>query len=315
MLLITYIVVCGSPEEIIGEDLFYILIDLTFCKLWYLIVSIMDKGNIDLALHKKVLEYCNHYEPLTDGKDNEYDTTTGYCATHWPGYITVDLEDVYALKQISFQLWDFEDSRNVYRYKQKCTNQLYVYRLLVSEDLHNWQVIYDTTNSSKKYRKGWQAFLFKETCKARYIRIHAVHNLRNSGFHVVRLHAFQDKEPKFIEGDIQICEPNFEWEQGDAYPLANQLLDLAGRIQNIMPKDGISPDLKAKYSLLVEYLFEKSKELEAVNGKIDELRKLISEPISNKLKKDFKKNARDGIIGAVLTFVSFIIWLIIFLVE
>ena len=118
-----------------------------------------------------------------------------------------------------------------------------------------------------------------------------------------------------MKGDIQICDAAFEWEQGDAYPLANQLLDLSGRIQNIMPRNGISSELKDKYLQLIDYLFEKSKELEAVNGKIDELRKLISEPVSGKLKKDFRKNARDGIIGVVLTVISFIIWLIIIIVE
>lgn len=275
----------------------------------------MDKTNTDLALHKKVLEYCNHYEPLTDGKENEYDTKSGYCATHWPGYITVDLENVYEVKQISFQLWDFEDPRNVYWNKSACTNQLYVYRLLCSVDRYNWQVVYDTTGSLNKYRKGWQSFLFRENCQVRYIRVHAIHNLRNSGFHIVRLHTFQEMVPEFMKGDIQICDAAFEWEQGDAYPLANQLLDLSGRIQNIMPRNGISSELKDKYLQLIDYLFEKSKELEAVNGKIDELRKLISEPVSGKLKKDFRKNARDGIIGVVLTVISFIIWLIIIIVE
>lgn len=275
----------------------------------------MDRDNSDLALHRKVLEYCNHYEYLTNGEENEYDTTKGYCATHWPGYITVDLEQICDLRLIAFQLWDFEDAKNIYERKEECTNQVYAYRLLCSVDRRNWQVIYDTSGSLRKYRKGWQAFQFREACSARYIRIHAVHNLRNSGFHVVRLHAFQRLAEEYLRGDMHLCGPAFEWELGDAYPLANQLLDLSGRIQDVMSKTKMDSELKSKYLRVVDYLFEKSKELDAVNGKVDELRKLISEPVSKKLKRDFKKNAVDGIVGVGLTVVSFIIWLIILFIE
>lgn len=114
---------------------------------------------------------------------------------------------------------------------------------------------------------------------------------------------------------MHLCGPAFEWELGDAYPLANQLLDLSGRIQDVMSKTKMDSELKSKYLRVVDYLFEKSKELDAVNGKVDELRKLISEPVSKKLKRDFKKNAVDGIIGVGLTVVSFIIWLIILFIE
>lgn len=268
----------------------------------------------DLALHKKVLEYCNHYHYLTSGKEIEYDNKSGYCATHWPAYLTVDLEREYDLRQISFQLWDYEDPNNKLADKAKYIDQIYAYRLLLSSDKRSWQVIHDTAGTSSKYRKGWQTFLFDNAIRARYIRVHAIHNMKNSGFHIVRLHAFEEINPFFDKGNVFICFDPYELELGDAYPLSNQLLDLSGRIQNAMPRT-VSTMLKQRYTQIIDYLFEKSKELDAVDGKVDEVRKLIAEPISEKFEEEFKKNNRSEVVGLVISVVSLVIWIVIMIFK
>ena len=146
--------------------------------------------------------------------------------------------------------------------KENQTDQIYAYRLLCSEDAEIWKVIYDTADDNTKYKKGWQTFKLDKPVDARYIRIHAIHNKKNSGFHVVRLHVFQQKNTLYDSQDLFLCTGPFDQEIGDAYPMSYQLLDLSGRIQNITEEQNSTafsipdPSLKQRYHEVIDYLFE-----------------------------------------------------------
>ena len=73
--------------------------------------------------------------------------------------------------------------------------------------------------------------------------------------------------------------------------------------------------LKQRYTQIIDYLFEKSKELDAVDGKVDEVRKLIAEPISEKFEEEFKKNNRSEVVGLVISVVSLVIWIVIMIFK
>lgn len=277
---------------------------------------------LDLALGKKVLEYCNHSHYLTDEIHRPYDNRSNYCATHWPGYITIDIEGIFPIRQISFQLWDYEDSQNITPEKEKSSNQVYAYRLLCSEDKNTWDILYDTANTDTKYRKGWQTFKLSRSINTRYIRIHAVHNKKNSGFHVVRLHAFTRHNQLYDHPLPIICTASYEQEVGDGYPISYQLLDLSGRIQDIITartqqidengkKVILDESLKQKYSEVIDYLFEKSTELDAITGKIDEVRKLVTEPVGKEFRKFFTQYNKEQQTQIATQFLTILIWLLI----
>ena len=274
----------------------------------------------DYALNKKVLEYCNHASFMTDGVTSEYDGKTGYLGIHTPGYVTVDLQDSWYVKHICFELWDFDDPNNLCPDRKDRTNQLYSYRLLISDDRKTWRVVYDCSNSpaAKKYRKGWQSFIWEEPVSVRYIRIHCLNGKRNSGFHIVKLHACNEVFNLCrIDTEVSFSRTNsFEIEYGDAYPLSYQLNDFSGRIQDAFGSR-VQMDLEAKgiYDSIVDYLFRKSREVDAVNGKVDEIRRLIAQPVKEEIQELFQAENKDSRSNIRFSIAQMVIWSILFVIS
>lgn len=269
---------------------------------------------MDYAHYKRVLEYCNHYHPLTDDTA-EYDHKQGYLGIHTPSYVTVDLEAVVRLRQIAFKLWDYSDPCNVSPIKSEMTDQVYTYRLLASVDKKTWTVIYDCSilSENMKYHRGWQVFNWKSgTClEARYVRVHCIHNRRTSGFHIVKLHACDIPE-EYENAETKVDfdkEQLFTKEVGDAYPLSYQLMDLSGRLEDMLSSsmDG-NENAQAIYSDIVDTLCQKSREVEAVNGKVDEIRRLVASPVGNMIRNKFHTENSGKEKNFYFSLIQLIVW-------
>lgn len=126
----------------------------------------------------------------------------------------------------------------------------------------------------------------------RFIRVHCMNSRRGSGFHIVELHAC-DEVASLNKVDTKVsfnADYPFEVEIGDAYPLSYQLYDLSGRFQDAIEKRVTGrPDAKAIYDSIIDFLFRKGREVESVNGKIDEIRRLVSDPVKDGIQKRFKE--------------------------
>ena len=121
---------------------------------------------------------------LTDGDVKEYGEFDGYVSVVGPGTITLDLGEVQPVQTIQFLLWD-----NCGRLKTENCNRKYQYRLLVSDDLKVWRVLFDTFRDGFC---GWQRFDLSEQLPMRYIRFHAltVNDKTPPPFMVVEMEAY-----------------------------------------------------------------------------------------------------------------------------
>lgn len=271
---------------------------------------------VDFALNKKVLEFCNHAGFLTDGLPDKYDGKTGYLGIHTPSYVTVDLLAVNDVKHICFKLWDNEDPDNICQDKQQRVNQLYSYRLLISSDKKEWKIVYDCSDlpSEEKYKKGWQSFEWANPVQVRYIRIHCMNGKRNSGFHIVELHAYdQVVNLKNVNTPISFpVDQTFEVEIGDAYPLSYQLSDFSGRFQDTLEaRVSDNKDAKAIYDSIVDFLFRKAKEVDSVNGKVDEIRRLVADPVKDGIQSRFKEENLETRRNIRFSVLQLFVWLLL----
>ena len=273
----------------------------------------------DYALNKNVLEYCNHGGFLTDGKTDKYNGVTGYLGIHAPSYVTVDLQDIKEVKNICFKLWDYEDKDNECPDKAQLKDKLYTYRLLISTDKMEWKVVYDCSKLQKdKYKKGWQTFVWEQPVPVRFIRVHCMNSKRGSGFHIVELHAY-DQVARLRKVDTEIsfdANHTFDVEIGDAYPLSYQLYDLSGRFQDALEKRVAGkPNAKEIYDSIIDFLFRKGREVESVNGKIDEIRRLVSDPVKDGIQRRFKEENIESRKNIWFSIFQLAAWLILFIVS
>lgn len=264
---------------------------------------------MDFALGKPAMEFCNHPLDMTKpGDDLPYDSVNGgYLGIHHPANITVDLEEICAVRQVSIKFFDCDDPLCKLS-DTKFHN--YAFRLLCSEDGQKWTVLYDSTaqSSDKRYVKGWIYGVFKESQPMRYFRIHALHNPSSSGFHVVRLRLLDSEDAGLKRGqEIQFASLVRDVELGDSTPLSTQLYNLLGRISS-----RLSPQTRQKpsYQRLSNHIFEKALEFEAVDGRIDQIRKVVTPHMERKLVEKNRKEKRATIIEACLTVILLVLNLI-----
>ena len=182
---------------------------------------------------------------------------------------------------------DPNDTKNKKPNKEQC----YAFRLLCSNDMLQWQILYDSTATDKPYRIGWFHLRLEENVTMRFFRVHALHNPANSGFHIVRLRLFNIENKTVPDSEIiESLVPNeCEYEVNDTTPLATKLLNIAERLYrgSVDETGNGSANFKEVYNYVVERAFE----LQAVDGKVDQVRKIITPLISEKM----EKKQRDSI--------------------
>ncbi|MBO7299867.1 MAG: discoidin domain-containing protein [Tidjanibacter sp.] len=197
----------------------------------------MNMDNPNVALGKRVLEECNTPEAMLDGSYKKFDGTKGYCGVHVPAYLTIDLGKNYEIGYIRFLLMNPGKNENNHNSKPR----EYFYRILVSEDTPyingstKWSVLYDSLGNGYV---NWQCFTLSEPMQIRYIRIHAIDNRKNNGFHIVQFEAY-NRPTELYEGetaslDVTIDTANVMCEIGDGMPLFKKLNDISGLISTIM---------------------------------------------------------------------------------
>ena len=252
----------------------------------------------DLALGKNVLEFCNHPHHMTEEGDNmDYNTLTGgYLGIHHPSFITLDLEKVVAIKQISMKLIDWDDDCN--KSEPRNTKQHYAYRLLYSEDKLTWTILYDTTATDKVYRRGWQWGVFDQPIRMRYFRIHALHNPANSGFHVVRLRLFDEENPTLQIGDRLDIQTPYSLEVGDAVPISTRIMNLVQRLSDTVSE---SHKQTNDYKSLVNEVLGESMVFDTVDGRVDQFRQIITPYVAGNLKSDYEKDSFQNITSWVVS--------------
>lgn len=193
--------------------------------------------NPNVAFGKRVLEECNTPEAMLDGNYKTFDGTIGYCGVHVPAYLTIDLGKNHPIGYIRFLLMNRgKDDTN-----HGVAQREYFYRMLVSEDTPHinsatkWHVIYDTCG---KGYVDWQCFTLSEPMQVRYIRIHAIENRKNNGFHIIQFEAYE-RPVELHEGEVaalnvSVDTSKMECEIGDGMPLFKKLNDISGLITTIM---------------------------------------------------------------------------------
>lgn len=225
-------------------------------------INISDylENNIDVkdyAQGKKVLELCNHPEQLTDDEFIGYNGQLGYCGTHHPTYLTIDLDKSCNVGLIQFLLFDPEEDYNhgpnerKYHFRVLVADDYISEKKVVDKDTIKWKVLYD---SCHKGVRNWQIIHIQNGIQTRFIRIHCMYNQKNAGFHIVRLRVYCKEVASEINYELlqnainkidnnnlaQIIHINANTlvtEIGDGFPLSKRLYDLANLTSQISSKN------------------------------------------------------------------------------
>lgn len=289
---------------------------------------------IDYASGKVALEYCNHPEYMTKEYDYlPYGTTLeeyGYLGIHHPANITLDLSPLQEgenvtqegdancgqtvlVKQISIKFMDPDDPLNL----SPSPEQRYAFRLLCSDDMVQWTVLYDTTTTENQYRVGWQHFINLNGFSMRYFRVHALHNPASSGFHIVRLRLYNEERIYNPEGkkfDLSSTGV-YECEVNDTTPLATKLLNVAERLYRGTRKvaDGASntEEEQKAFEKIYNYVVERAFELQAVDGKVDQVRKIITPLISKRMEVKQNESIRSTRRQWLFSFVFIVVYTLV----
>ncbi len=258
----------------------------------------------DYAFGKIALEHCNHPEYMTQKGDRRpYGSSLkkickyyGYLGVHHPANVTLDLGLDAPVKQISIKFMDPKDKLN--RTPNKL--QKYAFRLLCSNDMSRWRVLYDTTSTSEPYRVGWVHFKFEnnEALEMRYFRVHALHNPANSGFHIVRLRLFDEYTTRVLHQEKTTILPSplnggYEFEINDTTPLATKLMNIAERLYRGTRENATGKTAPQGFEEIYNYVVERAFELQAVDGKVDQVRKIITPLISDRMDKKQQKSVKS----------------------
>ena len=258
----------------------------------------------DYAFGKIALEHCNHPEYMTQKGDRRpYGSTLkkrskyyGYLGVHHPANITLDLGWEAPVKQISIKFMDPKDKLN----RSPNKMQKYAFRLLCSNDMSRWRVLYDTTSTEDPYRVGWMHFKFEnnEALGMRYFRVHALHNPANSGFHIVRLRLFDGCTTRVLHQEKTTILPSplnggCEFEINDTTPLATKLMNIAERLYRGTRENALGQAEPQGFEEIYNYVVERAFELQAVDGKVDQVRKIITPLISDRMDKKQQESIKS----------------------
>lgn len=270
---------------------------------------------IDYAAGKVAMELSNHPEHMTaEGNSLTYHNREGgYLGIHHPANITIDLEEEVDVKQVFIKFMDPNDALNLTPMKGQC----YAFRLLSSLDGERWKLLYESFTTDKPYRVGWIYGIFPEKHRMRYFRVNALDNPSSSGFHIVRLRLYNDENPVLIselglgdENKIEFASKP-ETEVGDSTPLAIKLQNLSEQLYRSVPNDYRDERFVALHSDIIE----KSFELQAVDGRIDQVRSIITPHIGKTINDDYRKNKRAFWVQTLISIVLIVLYVTIMIIR
>jgi hypothetical protein len=257
----------------------------------------------NVALHKLIEEPITNPSSATDGLTEGYSSTEGFAEFSWPYTLTVDLEKIYSIVCVRLLLWDDLGEGN----KQR-SNRLYKYRLLISIDHLNWQVIYD---SSADGGNGWQVFNFPSSLDARYIRIHGIWNSANPYFQVVQIEA-HDSAPSDLDAEIMLQRTVLsdcnQLENGDGLPLQARVAGIINRIERLVENNELLNPVP--FRQLILQLRNQVSDVASLEKGMDSIRREIITPVQRELQQSARLNRFSvwgfwvGILGGILAILS-----------
>jgi hypothetical protein len=122
--------------------------------------------NLALATRGTFLQAVQFRQAI-DGVTSGYNGSSGYAYCLVGESMVMDLKTNCSIHQLNLLLWDGD-------------NRQYGYRIEASQDARNWvEIIPAQTHYS------WQFLSLASPVQARYLRLHALTNTANSGFHLV----------------------------------------------------------------------------------------------------------------------------------
>lgn len=262
------------------------------------------------ALRRRILESTVIKAALaTDGNSQSYTGMEGFAGFRWPGFLTVDLDEVCTVKVIRLLLWD-----GLGQLGGLLDNRLYEYRLLCSEDQQHWIVVHDT---GAEGTIGWQEFRFQSPIRLRYIRIHGLHNTANGFFHVVEIEAY-DEEPQPLPRPATMSRVvdfgSAPLELGDGLPITYELQGIITSLERLINDNSIvNPEpVRAIASRLQLQVADVAR----VERNIDSIRRSVVAPIAADLERGRVAGKFSiagfyvGIIGAVFAIISILVSLV-----
>jgi hypothetical protein len=262
------------------------------------------------ALRRPILDSTvKHATQATDGNSQSYTGKEGFAAFRWPSFLTVDLEEVCAVKVIRLLLWDGLGQKG-----GQLDKRLYEYRLLCSEDEKRWIVVHDT---GVEGTIGWQEFRFQSPIRLRYVRIHGLHNTANDFFHVVEVEA-HDEEPQPLTRPATMSRVvdfgSAPVELGDGLPITYELQGIITSLERLINDNSIvNPEpVRAIASRLQLQVADVAR----VERNVDSIRRSVIAPIAADLVRGRVAGKFSiagfyvGIIGAVLAIISILVSLV-----
>lgn len=270
---------------------------------------------VDYAAGKVALELSNHPEFMTaeDNCNTYHNRVGGYLGIHHPANVTIDLEEEVEVKQIFIKFMDPNDPLNL----TPMEGQSYAFRLLSSVDGERWQLLYESFTTDKPYRVGWVYGTLPENHKMRYFRVHALDNPASSGFHIVRLRLYNQENPELVS-ELALTEDNlielatsYEVEVGDSTPLSIKLQNLSEQLYRSVPEAYRDERFNALHSDIIE----KSFELQAVDGRIDQIRNIITPHLGKTIDGDYRKNKRRFWLETMISIALIAMYVVIMMIR
>jgi len=257
----------------------------------------------NVALHKPIEEPITNPSSATDGQIETYSGSEGFAEFSWPYTLTVDLEKIYPIVCVRLLLWDDLGEGN----KQR-SNRIYKYRLLISIDHLNWQVIYD---SSAGGGNGWQVFNFPNPLDARYIRVHGIWNSANPYFQIVQIEA-HDSAPPELDAEVMlqrtVLSDSNQLETGDGMPLQARVASIINRIERLVENNELLNPVP--FRQLISQLRNQVSDVASLEKGMDSIRREIINPVQRELQQSARLSRFSvwgfwvGIIGGVLAILS-----------
>jgi len=268
------------------------------------------------------MEPITHGEQITDGHITGYTHYSGFGFFIWPGTFTLDLDSVRDIRCIRFLLWDGKGHPDTSPDPRK-----YKYRLLVSNDLDSWRVLFDTEDMGYN---GWQNFLFPEGIRARYVRIHGVYNSANHHFHLVEVEV-HDSEPPPLDAEVTLERvidhsgkldlgdrvdehvsvphaPVLYTEVGDGFSFSKRVTSAINAIENLVNNSKyLNPE---PFRQLISELRVQVKDVAAIERSMDSVRREILSPIKKELLESSRLSKFSywgfwvGIVGGILAIIA-----------
>jgi len=257
----------------------------------------------NVALKKKIIEQRDWRRPeeVTNGNIINYDSDNGFSDCSFPATLTIDLEASYNLHTVRMFLWDLDDRR-------------YKYRFLTSIDRKNWSVHYDTQQEGFN---GWQCFEFSNKKDVRFIRVDALHNTANAGFHIIQIEAYEEKPPELNKPCSKHKLLELIIENGDGLAISSHFRSLLNELQNIISNARLLNPAPIMDTLI--RLRATVYNMEAIENNADSIRKEITNPINKQLESAKKAGFFSiwgfwvglgglilGIISSLLTIMSYL---------